>query len=140
MGLTATAKTRTKEAAKRALRPFLPRVRGALGRVDMRLVQVSTGHYQEMANRMDDLTRRINEVVRTLEDANAPIESVNDARRSIAAVREMVLGVGERVHSHQVVLDELTFRVERLAGSSLDEMAIERRLQNLEDHILTRRD
>lgn len=53
---------------------------------------------------------------------------MHDLRHSVAHVREMVLGLGERVHSQQVMLDELQFRVERLAGSALDGMALDRRL------------
>jgi hypothetical protein len=140
MGMRGAVTSRVKRLVRRMARPFGPPVGRVLGRVDTHLVAVSSEHFRDAAVRLDEIDRRVDDVIQMLHDANAPIEAVQDVRRTLVQLRAMVLGLAERVHSQQVVLAELTFRLERLAGASLDATALERRLQNLEDHILTRRD
>src|SRR5947209_899017 len=137
MELRRTASTQAKRVVKRALRPLAARLRVVIDRVDSHLAEASI---TDTRRRIDRLTVQIDELARMLRDPNPPIEAVQHLERGLTHMREMVLGIGERVHSQQVMLDELQFRFERLAGSVLDGMAVERRLQNIEDRVVASRD
>ena len=52
---------------------------------------------------------------------------------SLTDAGRFAIGVGERVHTHELQLKELGRKVERFGGSVLDEMALDRRLRKIED-------
>src|SRR5690349_10699778 len=124
MELRRAATTRAKGVVKRGLRPFAPTIRGYIDRADSHLVEATTPKFGAMRARLDALSRDIDELRRLLADPNPPLEFVRNTHIGIGQVRDFALGLSERVHAHQVMLDEIEYRLERLAGSTLDAMAI----------------
>jgi hypothetical protein len=83
---------------------------------------------------VDDLVKQLS----SLAAAVSGLEAVRDewAALPLLELNGTVVGLGERVHAHEQDLKEVRRKLERMGGSVLDGMALDRRLRTIEDRIL----
>jgi methyl-accepting chemotaxis protein len=90
--------------------------------------------------RMDEVAQQVDAFASTLRAQNASqLEwsgSMQDMDRRLSKLGDAVGSLGERFNLHHIAMGHLESRVERLGGSILDETALQRRLERIEDRLL----
>lgn len=87
------------------------------------------------AGRIDDLARRVDSLTSAVASLRTAREEILAEHNAVPELSGTVVGIGERVHIHEQELKEIRREVERFGGSVLDDMAVERRLRNIEDRL-----
>ncbi|MCL2393671.1 MAG: hypothetical protein FWC87_03195 [Acidimicrobiaceae bacterium] len=71
------------------------------------------------------------------DDLPADSDALTALERGVAHLSNVVAGTGETVHAHHAQIVDIRIRLERLQGTLLDQLALDRRLAGLEDKIAT---
>lgn len=141
MGLNRRASSRAKHVVKEALRAVgpSPDLIADLGQLREK-VEANSAQVDATGRRLEDLVRSLDELVKMVRELPpAALEAspaVHGLDAKVSGLGQLVTGLAEQVHLDHVRLGELEERLDRVAGSIQDEMALERRLERIEDHIV----
>lgn len=91
-------------------------------------VQVDSG-------RLDDLATRVDALAREVESFRVVRDELSAHHIPVSDLSGTVVGLAETVHIHEQALKEVRRKIERIGGSVLDDMALDRRLRSIEDRM-----
>lgn len=128
-GLLRRGSSKTKRAVREVLRSIGPSPELVADIALLRnQIQVDSG-------RLDDLVRRVDALAREVESFRVVRDELAVQHIPLSDLSGTVVGLSERVHLHEQELKEVRRKIERIGGSVLDDMALDRRLRSIEDRM-----
>ncbi|HEX6506347.1 MAG TPA: hypothetical protein VF221_01830 [Chloroflexota bacterium] len=91
-------------------------------------IQVQAGQIEDLMMRIENLTVEVTSLRTAHEELSAE-------HTAVPQLNVTVVALGERVHAHEQELNDIRRGLERFGGSIMDDMALERRLRNIEDRM-----
>ena len=98
-------------------------------------VQALQDQARSESGRLAALVARVDALTADATSLRENQEKLTLAQAAPPPPAEIVAGLLERVHAHEMELRDLRHELERFGGSALDDMAVERRLQNIEGRL-----
>lgn len=106
---------------------------GSQAATDRAQVEELRRNVEVLAFKLSTLAEEVREQVPEIPDETERIANID---RTLMSLSQTVAGLTERVHSNRLRIVALEEQFERFIGSVQDEMALDRRLRSIENHLL----
>lgn len=130
-GLLHRGGRRTRHLIKEALRSVGPSPELVLEMASLRK------QIEANANNIEDLSTRMAALAKEVESFREIRNEFSVHHIPLSDLSSTVVGLTERVHAHEQELRETEREIQRIGGSILDDMALDRRLSRIEDRLTT---